>query len=802
MLTLVVLGLCAGCLAPDAGLGYVAESVVGTPTPSGYRAGYVVVRDLAVPLSTPAPGQVGTHWQIYWHEVQPSVARTPDLARVAARVTGAAEQGLSSWLSVRFYEDSGYRPAVATDSVGLPAGIPVVHYGSGACADGAPDYRSALLRAAYGSLVDDIVRRFPGVAGYIIEAGVDGETANVKSSGGCRDAQVEFERQVSCEAFREWVRWLMRTWRAATAKPLYVRVSVADCAGAAVWATEKRYMAYSAAQGLDVGYMSASLNARDGGGDWAYGSMAPWGVVQAGLGRSASGGAAFEPGLLPVHYRAAERAGAADQMVYKALAGGAAQLFFQGEWTPYISAAAWRVITGTLGGDAAWVVFHSVQANEYRRGAWEWSSSGWPGNFERGVKVVGPAPTRYCSTGLVDVGSHSYQEPAWCDVDGGTPGPAEGRNYQGYGTDAVVGFDVTDAGAVFNGTVWVTYLDDGIGSFRVAWKTAEGEQTRAIERWGSGTWVTVGVTVTDAVFDGGMPGGGDFEVRAGPAGLKVYRAVFEPGGSVSATPTQTAMGIQTVTPAPTFTSTPTVTPAPAPPGEGGDMELRWDPNLDGFRVEDGKVAAVKCGVWPAEGVFPGDTVYRLVSASFIAEDEAQGLHNVYVDVIDKTGMRLDGAVVEHGWPTSKYPAMDEVVHATVFGAQIAGWGLYANYDPNAVEYGPYWVRVSDGPSDVFYGMGLPGKRHVSFAVVYQKQVVAVPPQPKPLPEQEPRANVAILADKVRWWNQEARRAWEAGNYERVGAILAGLIDKNWGLLYRMERALKQLPADVLEKTEG
>ena len=62
---------------------------------------------------------------------------------------------------------------------------------------------------------------------------------------------------------------------------------------------------------------------------------------------------------------------------------------------------------------------------------------------------------------------------------------------------------------------------------------------------------------------------------------------------------------------------------------------------------------------------------------------------------------------------------DEPVQATVYGAQLAEWGIFARYDANHVTYGPYWVMV-DGVSDVFFGMGLPWNRHVSFTVVYQR----------------------------------------------------------------------------------
>lgn len=150
--------------------------------------------------------------------------------------------------------------------------------------------------------------------------------------------------------------------------------------------------------------------------------------------------------------------------------------------------------------------------------------------------------------------------------------------------------------------------------------------------------------------------------------------------------------------------------------------MNWDPDLNGLRVEGDKVLGLKCGLLPIEHnsqLQPGQVFFRLISASFIDELAAQGRHTVTVDVLNEEGRRLDGAVVLHGWPWNRWPAHDEAMQATVYGAELAQWGVYANYDPNRVEFGPYWVKV-DGASDVFYGFGLPWNRHVCFTVVFQR----------------------------------------------------------------------------------
>ena len=160
--------------------------------------------------------------------------------------------------------------------------------------------------------------------------------------------------------------------------------------------------------------------------------------------------------------------------------------------------------------------------------------------------------------------------------------------------------------------------------------------------------------------------------------------------------------------------------------------MAWDPNLNGFRTENGKVQAVKCGLLLAEdqtAMQPGDVFYRLIAATFIDEVAAQGKHEVTVDVIDENGRRLDGAVAQHGWPWEVWPGHDGMVEMTVFGAEPAKWELWADYPADRTEYGPYWVKVK-GVSDVFFGMGLPFKHHVSFVAVYQRMVYGeIDPEP-------------------------------------------------------------------------
>jgi hypothetical protein len=152
---------------------------------------------------------------------------------------------------------------------------------------------------------------------------------------------------------------------------------------------------------------------------------------------------------------------------------------------------------------------------------------------------------------------------------------------------------------------------------------------------------------------------------------------------------------------------------------------QWDPDLDAVRVEGGLVRGLKCGIFKPDLV-DGDVYYKLIGAAFIDEEEAAGRHIINGDVIDENFNRIQGAKVWHGWPTERYPAFDERVVATIFGSQLAEWGLYANFDAWRVP-GPYWVSCADGKSDVFYGAGLPWNKHVCFAVTFQRTVYRAQP---------------------------------------------------------------------------
>ena len=163
---------------------------------------------------------------------------------------------------------------------------------------------------------------------------------------------------------------------------------------------------------------------------------------------------------------------------------------------------------------------------------------------------------------------------------------------------------------------------------------------------------------------------------------------------------------------------------------------QWDTDLDAVRVEDNVIRGLQCGVFKPQDLVEGDVYYKIIGAAFIDEEEAAGRHVITVDVVDEHFNRIQGAKVWHGWPgwtwsqehgpLQAFPEYDERVQTTIFGSQLAEGGLYGSFDAWKVP-GPYWVQVSDGKSDAFFGGGLPWSRHVCFAIVFQRTVYHAAP---------------------------------------------------------------------------
>jgi hypothetical protein len=133
----------------------------------------------------------------------------------------------------------------------------------------------------------------------------------------------------------------------------------------------------------------------------------------------------------------------------------------------------------------------------------------------------------------------------------------------------------------------------------------------------------------------------------------------------------------------------------------------WDGRLDqlGVRIEQAPVAE-------------GQQYWRITDVRWEDEIEAQGKHNIYVNVLDEGGARIIGQPVLIDWgtgrdvkPTEKKPPQE----------------YSFNFNMYAV-LGSYHVSIPGGPSDRLVGAGMGDlqrptwKIHTCFYVTFQRSV--------------------------------------------------------------------------------
>ena len=575
----------------------------GTPSPAGYQPGLVVFQDLDIPVNTPAPGQIGSHWQVYWSQVQPSLTGAPNWNAPATRVAAVATAGMQTWLSLTFYEDSFQPFAVATDAIYAPYQVPTVLYyeSPSECKELAPDYGDANFRQGYYDAVTSMLAEFgddPNVGGFILELGSTGETQNVVggdySGSSCPNGQYEFELKVPCSEFTEWVEQAMQVWRAGTNKPLYVSVHEKICNSFNEWKSAATVMAMSyrstptpgatpnpiwspTPTPLYVGYRSKALQADI----WDAYQGNDWGKLQAALKfADGGGGAAFTPGYGATSYDSTLRTGFADAMVYGALSHGASHLIFQSSWLPYVSAGALYAITTTIGTTAidspsAWVVLRAPEFKQIPVGEPVNTYQGVPGPFEHLAAIVNATATPACVSAVATsaAGSDGAEPPYVCKlVIAGTPAP-EARNVLYYPASKTIGVDIDDDWAASFGTsldaptVKVNRLNTGTASWSLVYKTLTGVVTSTITNTNSATWVTQQFDLANVVLDGSFTADADMQLVTGAGGGQYFHSVMlesnqerEPANTPTPTPTPT----ETLTPTPTSTLTPTPTPTSTP----------------------------------------------------------------------------------------------------------------------------------------------------------------------------------------------------------------------------------------------
>jgi hypothetical protein len=97
------------------------------------------------------------------------------------------------------------------------------------------------------------------------------------------------------------------------------------------------------------------------------------------------------------------------------------------------------------------------------------------------------------------------------------------------------------------------------------------------------------------------------------------------------------------------------------------------------------------------------------------------------------------------------------------------------------------MAYTDCPGNAFVAMW--GDFHALVNAI----LAPTPVLPPDLPSNETTEDPAILAQKLRWWFEEALRAYKAGNDGRFEQIAEDLVDQQKGLLYRLEGLLHPLP---------
>lgn len=596
---------------------------VGTATPIA-MGGLVAVRDFSNPVATPVSGQVGSHYQIYWNDVQANLAATPSWSAVNTRVAAIATAGMQAWLSVAFYEANTAVTPAATDIVHVPVGVATVNYTINSHTDIGPNYGSSIFINSYDDMVQSLMAQFdtdPNVAGFILELGIDGEALNTKDSPiGSRTA---FETEVSCDSYVEWVKRAMNTYRRFTTKPLYIKTGVALCgsnplnaANYRSWTgSNKVLMEYSYAASptpgapnpyalptatpLWIGFMNAGIGANKQDA-YAWGNADGWGNLQAGQRMDNIGGAAFEPGLFPASIATASVSGYANMMAWSMLGPGRADnLFLQSQWFPYLTANTMYAITMTAGSgiDNSRAAYASFYDAPWARTSGGTGYSSAPGPWTHlATVVVTSQPTRVCSPSILATVQHtsqvwsSYLTPAPCVASISTPSGAESYYAYRFGASKQVAINLSDTWVnrltlPQNATMQLVYLDNS-GTIGIQYLNATGIATASIVKTNTNTWKTasialsdfrpsVGANIMDIIITTGTSGDTFQEVfiefPAGPVAASTPTPVltFTPVPA-SSTPTSTATSVPSAVPSPTgtLTDTPTSTPSNTPSPTG------------------------------------------------------------------------------------------------------------------------------------------------------------------------------------------------------------------------------------------
>jgi len=139
---------------------------------------------------------------------------------------------------------------------------------------------------------------------------------------------------------------------------------------------------------------------------------------------------------------------------------------------------------------------------------------------------------------------------------------------------------------------------------------------------------------------------------------------------------------------------------------------------------------------PAQDCSGGCWVVDLERSEYWDIEESQGLHHAFAVALDSHGNQIAGLPFTVAYPTGS---------DTVLTKPAPDWAdiaLYADFDPNQGEAGPYWAYMGTGGGDNsehVTGLGLPLNLHVSYRLVFVWQdgggtaTPTPPPTPSPTP---------------------------------------------------------------------
>lgn len=126
--------------------------------------------------------------------------------------------------------------------------------------------------------------------------------------------------------------------------------------------------------------------------------------------------------------------------------------------------------------------------------------------------------------------------------------------------------------------------------------------------------------------------------------------------------------------------------------------------------------------WSADGFSLGGNLDSAHDAIWFAEDIRMLFNReskLQVTVKDEAGRPVAGMRVDQGWPSHKWPEMDDSVFRLTDEDGEVEWVLFNEFDP-LTDIGPIWVMLHGFTvSDVVMGFGIPTTHQYKALVTYQ-----------------------------------------------------------------------------------